>query len=269
MSALLAASLLLSPQLEWRDEWRRFSTVEYVATGTLLAIDFTILLAVRAPPSRTHGGWLFDDASRGWLRGDEESTRLNAQAWSDRFYFGMYVFGVLGAPTAALVRGRSAISWQLLMMNAEAFALTGFVQAVLSNVVGRERPFATHCTADDHTWPCSETGGRTQSFISGHTAMAATGAGLTCAHHQQLGLWANDAADVTACAVSVLAAGAVGALRIVGDKHWTTDVVLGMGLGLTVGYGLPNWLHYRSAPKVAVLPQADAHSAGLGLLGVW
>jgi membrane-associated phospholipid phosphatase len=267
VSALLTASLLLAQPIEWRDDWRKFQPAEYVATATMLTVDVAILVGFPDREARTSGGVLADDRARAWLRGDEEHERLRAQKLSDRIYQGMYLFGIAGAPTAAMVHGRSDIAAQLFMVNVEAFALTGLIQGLLTRAVGRERPFATHCASDDTSFPCNNTSARTESFISGHAAMAATGAGLTCAHHRNLPLWGGSA-DVLACATSILAATAVGTLRVMADKHWTSDVVLGLGLGFTVGYGLPSWLHYGTAPSIAVLPRVDAHGVGLAVSGL-
>ncbi len=263
----MAASLLLTQPVEWRDDWKRFRTTEYAATATMLGIDVAILLSMPETEARTRGGVLFDERTRGWLVGGDATTRYRAQQWSDRLYFGMYAWGAVGAPLAAWAHGRADVAGQMLLMNAEAFALTGLVQGVLSNVVGRQRPFTSHCAPGDAGFPCNE-GGRAQSFISGHAAMAATAAGLNCAHHQHLPLWGRGA-DTVACASGVVAATAVGLLRVVADKHWTTDTLLGLGLGFGVGYGLPSLLHYRSAPSVLVLPRVDAASAGLALSGMW
>ena len=40
-------------------------------------------------------------------------------------------------------------------------------------------------------------------------------------------------------------------LRIVSDNHYTTDVLLGAGVGLLSGYALPQWLHYGASGELA------------------
>lgn len=64
---------------------------------------------------------------------------------------------------------------------------------------------------------------------------SATTAGLICAHHyadeESAGLL-----DGAVCGTAVL--GALGAeiFRIVADRHWTTDVIVGWASGFLLGY---------------------------------
>ncbi|HEV8549343.1 MAG TPA: phosphatase PAP2 family protein, partial [Polyangiaceae bacterium] len=103
------------------------------------------------------------------------------------------------------------------------------------------------------------------SFMSGHTTIAFTGAGLICAHHQHLPLYGGGAPDLLACIAALGAATTAGAMRVAADKHYATDVLLGMGVGLFAGYGLPNLLHYGAGngqPR-SLLPTFKSASAGI------
>ena len=120
--------------------------------------------------------------------------------------------------------------------------------------MGRVRPVEKGCATDpDYASKCSDPVALNQSFVSGHTAVAFTGAGLTCAHHRHLPLYGGGAPDVLICAATLAAASATGVLRIVSDDHYSTDVLLGMSLGLASGWLLPELLHYgaSSGEKVA------------------
>ena len=68
-----------------------------------------------------------------------------------------------------------------------------------------------------------------------------------------------------------------GALRLVADKHYATDVVVGATIGFLSGYGLPIVLHYRSGPnpsgalgeRTVVVPAAIGEGFGLTALGAF
>jgi hypothetical protein len=179
----------------------------------------------------------------------------------------------------------------MLGMNLEAYALTGAL-TLTAQKVGRERPAARGCVGDpDYSPKCRNTKGLTESLFSGHTAVNFTAAGLLCAHHQHLPLYGGGVPDVAICVVGLTIASAQGALRVMTDDHYASDVLIGTGVGLFSGYVLPHLLHYgfggdaneksggwlptftsheRGLPLVAVLaPELDAHYAGLKLVGVY
>jgi len=77
--------------------------------------------------------------------------------------------------------------------------------------------------------------------------------------------------DRLACARDVFLATADGILRIVGDRHYATDVLTGAAIGFSFGYGMPTLLHYgvSRAPSSAswtVSPMVGPR-AGLMLVG--
>jgi membrane-associated phospholipid phosphatase len=49
----------------------------------------------------------------------------------------------------------------------------------------------------------------------------------------------------------MVAAGAVATLRMVGDMHYASDVIVGAGVGTLVGLGIP-FLHYHGLPTLSV-----------------
>jgi hypothetical protein len=50
--------------------------------------------------------------------------------------------------------------------------------------------------------------------------------------------------DKLACARDIVLATSDGLLRIVGDRHYATDVLAGAAIGFGFGYGMPTILHY-------------------------
>ena len=108
--------------------------------------------------------------------------------------------------------------------------------------------------------------------------MSFTAASLVCMHHIHLELYGDPALDYGICGLALASAGTVGALRIVADKHWTSDVLVGTGIGLLSGLGVPYLFHYSQpaeadadldpAPvQVAVAPVLDRDSVGVGARG--
>jgi len=70
------------------------------------------------------------------------------------------------------------------------------------------------------------------------------GAGLTCAHHRHLPLYGGGWPDVAICVATLAAASSTAVLRVMSDRHYSSDALLGVGIGLASGWGLPEWLHY-------------------------
>jgi|APLak6261679142_1056127.scaffolds.fasta_scaffold00053_53 membrane-associated phospholipid phosphatase len=137
----------------------------------------------------------------------------------------------------------------LLIIEA-TFSALGLNQAV-KFAVGRGRPYTVgaspellaggHDLADNNL-----------SFFSGHStfsfgvvASAATVASLRGYRHAWL-LWLVGVPLATTTAV----------LRLAGDKHWASDVLVGSALGLATGILMPTLLHGR----VAVTPMGNGLS---------
>jgi membrane-associated phospholipid phosphatase len=72
------------------------------------------------------------------------------------------------------------------------------------------------------------------------------------------------------------ATAATGVTRIVADRHYASDVVVGAAIGFAGGYGLPWLLHYRTAGegagpearRVVFVPFGGAGSVGIGVAGL-
>lgn len=280
----LASEPLQPKTIEWKAHWKPFRTSEYVGTAALVAADVLIVLKVRDPDPRWDGALPFDGSASTLLRGGSGPTRELAQKVSDRMHEANFFFGLLEAPLSAGVgHGRWDVFWQTAWMNAEAYAVAGFVQLLSARLVGRVRPFRERCLAagaagEGEEFPCKE-GGTTLSFISGHAMTSFVSAGLTCAHHSKMPLWGGGSNEVAACSLILLSATATGALRVVADKHYASDVIIGAVLGFGIGWGLPNLLHYgrdpspkRDAAALRVLPPipyATADRAGVAMIGLF
>lgn len=245
-----------------------FRPAEFIATGILGTTAITLYFVMKpVHEARSTGGILFDDAVRDALRVRSPKALQSVRLASD-------ITGVSAILMAAgvdsvfvpLVRHKNDTAEQLLFIDAETYAVTSLVTTTTYNLVGRGRPSYEECKADPSVDPLCNVGSTT-SFWSGHTAEAFTSAGLSCAHHAYAHIYGSPAADVAGCIGMITLASATGTLRILGDRHYATDVLTGAIMGFGIGYGLPTLLHY-SAPRPAaavVTGGVTPMPGGLGL----
>jgi membrane-associated phospholipid phosphatase len=249
-TALTADAQSLPETVAWRRHWPKVHAIEYAATGAA-ALGSLAIVAALDPPAR---GWdrpfLYDGTVREALRADGRAGRDRARVIGDFGYRAMLVFPFLDAlVTPWVVHGDSEVAWQLLAMDAEAIALAGVIGLATDHLIGRARPSQRECRRDPNYERFCGDADEFSSFISGHTAIAAAGAGLTCAHHLNLPLYGGGAADIAACAAAGALALTTAVARVANERHWATDVTAGLLIGAIVGYGLPSWLHYRDGAE--------------------
>ena len=110
-----------------------------------------------------------------------------------------------------------------------------------------------------------------------------TAATLTCVHHSHLPLYGGGAGDTVACGVMLGAALMNGFGRVVTEKHYPSDLVVGFGVGAFAGWVLPELLHYahplRRAPssdtsalvrvRAVLLPSWSKGQPGVSLIGTF
>jgi membrane-associated phospholipid phosphatase len=269
--------------LHWHGHWRQAGVREYVTISALAA--GTVAVRYLAPPA-TSPSWtgpiLFDSGVRNALRIDSAGGRKTAEMISD----GLFIWEVLH-PTvldpllfAWWLRESPFVAWQMMMIDAQAYAFTFFMSDVVKRVAARQRPWVSTagCEQNPDAEGCGS-GGRNMSFYSGHAAVTATGAGLICAHHTQLSLYQNDWLDQGTCALAVAGTALTGAMRIASDNHWASDVIIGHLMGYTSGYLLPTLLYYKEfrvephehpMPAVyATLPMITPESLGITVIGIF
>jgi membrane-associated phospholipid phosphatase len=124
----------------------------------------------------------------------------------------------------------------------------GTVVFATKNITNQERP--------DHS--------DNLSFPSGHTALAFTNAGLLYYEYKDSNLWYASS--------GFLFATATGVLRIANNKHYTSDVLTGAGIGLASGLIVSYWNPFKSMSfgkkkktTAFVYPQIESQ-IGLGAL---
>lgn len=253
------------PGSHWQPHWPRFHWLEGVATvvaeGAAIAVYFWE--PVRTPK------WLapapLDSELRDALRLDSADDRRAAVIASDVLLYGMLPWPVLvdALLLAGAVHGDTDTMLQMTLIDLETLAVAHLATWLTSRLVGRARPSHLGCVADDS---CPDRGsGPVASFVSGHALMAYATAGLVCTHHV-MSPWLTGSSEGAGlfCAGALGVATASSALRILADKHWTSDVAIGGLIGATIGFGVPLVLHYgrphrgpRASARAGATESAD------------
>jgi membrane-associated phospholipid phosphatase len=257
-------------------DYPRFRPAEatWTAGVMLTAIYVELKEPTFSPDNGWHRGVLFDDAVRDTLRaptraGRERAALISNYLWHSTQYFPVLIDGLI-APLA-FDRSNTDAALQLTLLNWETQVTTLFLVRFGHRAIGRWRP-AVHGCADDPLYDADSCDPnnpiRNGSFPAGHTAMAFSGAALTCAHHAALPIYGSKIAGIAACALTMTMATTVAVLRMVSENHWATDNLMGAAIGLGTGFGVPYLLHYgphvRSrAPVVGVLPWMQSSAGGL------
>jgi hypothetical protein len=296
--ALLGAATSVAPhvraeqekEVKWSDDWSRVHLLEVANIAVLTLASFEI----DSLPTADHAKWskpiLFDDAARSFFKSNNARTQELAGNWSDNLYHGMVIAPYLvdNYLVALGVHQNADVALQMTLIDLQSLGMSGVMSLAAEHGVGRARPYVQDCgpgagAADKVGFNHCGTNGDFQSFYSGHAAATFTMAGLTCAHHQHLPLWGGGLPDALACFGMVGLATTTSVLRLMVDRHWASDVLTGVAVGVVNGYLLPTWLHYGFGKKdkgvstvmktsfgyVAPIPQLYEGGAGLGLAGAF
>lgn len=168
LAALALIGLGLSPRpahadeaknlnvLSWNKKWPRFRTSEYVITGVAGAASLSVffLLKARKTPTWTHG-ILADDDLRDALRLRSPVARDNVRTLSNWTAVGTGLWAIAVDSIVPAVQGKSDLATQMLLMDAESFALSTLVTTSLFKTVGRARPSYADCQRDPNFDRCA------------------------------------------------------------------------------------------------------------------
>jgi membrane-associated phospholipid phosphatase len=234
------ASSETAHRLEW--QWKRVHAAEIGATAVLAlgAIGFYRMTAPTARWQKVNG---FD----GWFR---DQLRLSGQARqgvdlaSRILATSLFAYPLLVDSFGVVLIGdkNKDVFTQLFAIQAQAFAMTGFVTYAAKAGARRERPYGQGVNCPGPSPECRE--GINESFFSDTASFAFAGAGLTCVAHRHLALYGR-VGDPLACATTLTLASAAALFRVMADEHWMTDVLTGAGIGLLAGWLVPWLLHFR------------------------
>lgn len=247
----VAAAQAEEEALSWnRSEWGSFSTAELAAFGFLVA---GALASTEISNDENEAGWrggiLFDEPLRDALRLESAEARAIAGGVSDILLYSLVAWPVLDGGGALVFDRDQQLATQMTGISALSFAASFFTTGLIKRLARRERPYGRDCPADEESHgPPSEdctSQNRYQSFHSGHAAMSFTGASLVCAHHGALPIYGGGIGDTLACASAMTFATATSLLRVLADRHYVSDVLVGAIVGVLAGFVLPSLTHYQ------------------------
>ncbi len=249
----------------WRKEWPEFRISEGVATITAGLATVAIVLIGPIDQPRWQGPILFDNAVRDTIRVNDPEARQTYRAVGDWTYRLSPLLPLIDVfVVSAIGHSDRKLALNLGGMLAEAYSYSGLMSFISTELSARKRPYSE----------CHE-GGEcdTQSFYSGHSAIAATGAGLMCANHTRIALYGNPALDIGVCVLASANALVTAVTRLNADRHYATDVMAGTAFGFAFGYAVPVLLHYSYGPKgdktIAFAPDPNCGGNCLGVRGTF
>jgi hypothetical protein len=263
----------------WHDEWARVRWWEVGITAGLFVSTYAFQNSLH-PPAEANwkGPILLDEPIRGLFRARSAGAEKAAARYSDFLLQSAVVAPYVDAGLTLAIHQDPDVALQMALIDAESLGFAGAVSLFTERLVARQRPYVHDCHGDGSKVgnnPCGGDGDRI-SFFSGHASATFTFAGLTCIHHQHMPLWGGGAPDTWACVWALSLAGTTGALRVISDKHYASDVLTGTAVGLFSGYVLPALLHYgfgHDAPpartsalgvlRPAILPVPSGAAAGV------
>jgi hypothetical protein len=206
---------------------------------------------------------------------DFEGLRRDDVNWFDRVAVGRFSGAareyshnsrnVLVLGMAAVVASESAWSrdfMTLAIMSAEVAGLTIAFTSRTKAWTERLRPYAydEQMSADARRRFAEDTGEIQESFYSGHTVIAFAAAMYSSTVVGDLYGWSDLTHRVRYGLLGVAATTAIS--RVLGGQHYPSDVLVGAGVGMLVGWGVP-YLHRKdSETRISLI--AGPTSLGLG-----
>lgn len=265
----------------WNPRWSRFSTGNYVLTASSFVVT-GVGVALPSTPDRWRGRNDFDETVRDRIGITDYAGGQWARDTSDLLLAVSVSYPLLfdSLIVTRWYRASPDVADQMLLISIQSFAVASALHGMTAGLASRERPYVRNCggSIDPDLDDCN---GRKphRSFFSGHTVMSFTGAGLACSHHIHHDVLGEGPWDGIACATAMTAAATVGTMRVVGDQHYLSDVLVGAAVGTFSGLGVPWLLHYGPTARqdddplgesdLGLRMQLVAHPGGIGVGGTF
>jgi len=215
---------------------------------------FAMSLTIEATVNVDGSGWArvgpIDEAFRPWVR-DTREGRERADLASDVFLYSLFAAPVLDAVLWRDGPSPSRDAYRLITTDALAFSAQTLVVVATKIGFRRARPYDEGCRGDPDYAPECDSDSRYRGFISGHTSASFTGASLVCAHQRLRGLSAVGRVE---CVASLVLASLTGALRMVSERHYVSDVIAGAAVGFLAGFVFPVYVYPRKLPRPESAP---------------
>jgi membrane-associated phospholipid phosphatase len=237
--------------LLWNPAWPKFSTSEWIVTGTSLVTSVTAAIIGTSRSRPWIGGIGIDGDVRKALRLDSLQHRRTARDISDALLTLSLSYPMIDSILVAGWYRRSPdIAWEMTLMNLEVYMVVAGITSLAKLLGQRERPYGRSCGTirPEATRDCNSDA-RYFSFFSGHSASSFAAAAVNCTHHHYLRLYGGGWGDVVSCVGGFTAAAVTASLRVMSDVHYFSDVAIGAAVGTLVGVGLPWLFHYRHGSR--------------------
>ena len=195
----------------------------------------------------------FHDAATGWL-----TSRETADAASSVVAYALVPVGVIaGAWTATGPYSTDGAGWRAMAIVGESALVSAALVQGVKYVAARKRPFVRYGHGETGgSYDVNDTDSRI-SFPSGHSAFAMS-LGVALATTATI---EESAAAPWLWAAAAVGSVTTGALRMIAEKHYFTDVASGTLIGAACGVVVP-LLHRRGGPmsssSVSDAPQGPA-----------
>jgi membrane-associated phospholipid phosphatase len=249
--------------LLWDPAWPKFSTWEWVVSGVAGAAALTF--AIIGPRGGPRDGRIgVDESVRSALVASSLGGRRDARDASDILLTTLTSYPLIDAVlVAGWYRRSPGVAAQMALIDMEVFTITIGLTSLAKTVGARRRPYGRVCGVErpPSTRDC-DSNDLDYSFFSGHSSTAFAAASVNCAHHIWLGLYGAPWADALSCVAGFSVATATGVLRIVGDQHYFSDVMIGAAVGTLVGFGVPWLFHYRHGTPGKGKPSNSERDSG-------
>ncbi|HTJ81709.1 MAG TPA: phosphatase PAP2 family protein [Polyangiaceae bacterium] len=264
----------IGSRLEWR--WPKFQLYQLGITAGQGALAVGSVAIPGGP--RWTGTNPMDEAVRNALRLTDPESSLYARDASDvglAALINMQFVDTLFVTWWYHDKGSTAL--QMALIDLQTISFSASINSLIAGAVGRERPYGRSICGKEPEASSSDCQGsnRYRAFFSGHATAAFTLAGLTCAHHINLPLYGGGPVEAVPCAATMVAASAVGILRVASDQHYLSDVLVGAAFGTASGFAIPYLFHYAwddpeakpdaAKPTISLVPSG----AGLGVVGTF
>jgi len=204
----------------------RFDTADWIKTGAFVvamggafAADKTIRDAVQG----SRGKFSDDVASVGYRLGDSKTILFGA--------LGGYA---VGYGVSAFNQGEDYKIRETSLLVLQSFAISELFAEGTKRLAGRTRPNATDNSLDFQGLGGSSSG---QSFFSGHAVNAFSTASVIAEQYGDQAPWVPP--------VAYSLAGLVAWSRLNDNAHWTSDVIMGAGVGYAVGKIVTHFSPFR------------------------
>ena len=245
LSLLLIPVSMEAQQTEWRPGWNKIGPYEGATIPLMLGTAGGARLLGSPEEPNWRGPVLFDEALYDLTSpisdNQKHTSRLGSDILVGTTVAYPFIADFLIAPQYNDVS--SEATFQAFLVTTQSLSAAVATTSVLKYLIARKRPGIARSCSNNDPFKCPET--ENLSFPSGHTTVAFTAAFSTCVNHKHLAFYGDGTANQLPCYLSLGAATATGLLRVVGARHYGTDVLAGAVIGFGAGYLLPKLIHYN------------------------